>query len=795
MLDGLTDVVSIQKPDHGIVRYNQAGYQALNMTPEEVAGKKCYQLIGRDKPCEECATTMALAQKQVVTIEKYVPELGVHMLCTSNPILDENNRVTLIIEQLRDITEQKEAERELIRTNQRLEQALAFAKDMARQAEAANTAKSEFLANMSHEIRTPMNGVIGMTDLLLQSELDDNQRLYAETVRSSAESLLALINDILDFSKIEAAQLELETIDFQLRPALEDLTDMIALKADQKGLEFICGVHPDVPDRLQGDPGRLRQILTNLCGNAVKFTDRGEVAVQVSVAERLENRVTLRFEVHDTGIGIPTGKIDDLFEAFQQMDASTTRRFGGTGLGLTISKRLVEMMNGEIGVESEEGRGSTFWFTADFVPLAETTARTPRKMIDIQGARMLVVDDNATNRRVLFLMLESWGVRPETASDGPSALDMLRRAAADEDPFLVAVLDMQMPDMDGIQLGEAIKADPEIEETRLVMMTSMSRRGDARRLEEIGFDAYLTKPVKQSQLHDCLAALVSGQPHFQGHPEPQPIITRHVIRESRHANGRVLLVEDNPTNQKVALKILENLGFYADLADNGLEALKALRTASYQLVLMDVQMPEMDGLEAARAIRSGQARVPDPQVPIIALTAHAMKGDREKCLAAGMDDYLPKPFKTQELAEILNRFLGGTESDTSHPSSVTEPESESSTETTFDYHELVDMLSGDVETAAEMADVFAQDTALHLEGFRLAVESRDVQALKHFCHKIKGSAGMIHARALAETAAEAEVAAAEEDWDRALDLHSRLTDELVRFQDELRKLGLADGQD
>jgi len=560
-----------------------------------------------------------------------------------------------LLETFVDITVRKQAQEKLLEFAQQMELKNMELDTALSQAQAATLAKSEFLANMSHEIRTPMNGVIGMTGLLLDTELSAEQRRYAGTILSSGESLLCLINDILDFSKIEAGKLELETLDFNLLSLLDDFTDTIAARAHEKGLELLCAVDPETPTPLRGDPGRLRQILNNLVGNAVKFTPKGEVVVRVSLLEKQEADYLLLFSVRDTGIGIPEDKLALLFDKFSQVDASTTRHYGGTGLGLAISKQLAELMGGEIGVQSGESQGSEFWVTVRLAGQPEGAAKnlTPANLREV---RVLIVDDNATNCEILSTRMAAWGMRPFEAMDGPGGLQALYRALEENDPFRIAVLDMQMPGMDGETLGRVIKADPRLSDIRMVMLTSLGLRGDAKHFQEIGFAAYATKPIRHLELFNMLSGVLADTFGF----EAQPVVTRHSAREQMAAftdKGRILLAEDNITNQQVALGILKKFGLHADVAANGLEALYALKTIPYDLVLMDVQMPEMDGMEATRQIRTLRTDCINQGIPIIAMTAHAMQGDREKCLAAGMNDYLSKPVRPEELAKVLARWL------------------------------------------------------------------------------------------------------------------------------------------
>ncbi|MEJ7848139.1 MAG: PAS domain S-box protein [Pyrinomonadaceae bacterium] len=746
IVESSEDAIISENLDGGITSWNTGAERVFGYTAEEIIGRPISKLYPPEIKGEEKQILGQIVRGDRVehfeTERMHKDGSVIPVSLTASPLKDNTGMIIGLAKIVRDITAQKQAEVEL---NNARDAALESVR-----------LKSEFLANMSHEIRTPMNGVIGMAELLLATELTARQRDFTETIESSADALLKIIDDILDFSKIEAGQLRFENIDFDLRGAVESTIEILAERAQAKGLEIASLVQSDVPTLLCGDPGRLRQIITNLAGNAVKFTEKGEVTVSVSKVQEKDDSVLLRFEITDTGIGISQREQNRLFQAFVQADGSTTRKYGGTGLGLTISKQLVEMMGGEIGIESEPGMGSTFWFTAHLAKLPDQTPTVaPAGDVSLEGVRVLIVDDNASNRKIFLHQAVSWGMIASEAASGAEALDQMRAAAERDEPFSIALLDLMMPEMDGFELARKIKAEPGIEQIRLVLLPSYGKRGEGQTALDHGISAYLQKPVRQTELYGCLITVLAENKAEKLKGQPETLITRHSLRElsihqapvnTARKNVRILIAEDNMVNREVAVSQLDALGYSADIVVNGKEAVEAVGKSGYEIVFMDCQMPVMDGFEATAKIRrfEGESR----HCIIIAMTANALEGDREKCLAAGMDDYLSKPVRIDALRAMLERW---------DPPNVSIPESsESEPDLSADYvNESIDLAvlesfkdfqrPGEPDLVENLISLFVEDTCTNMSALHYAIIEKDESEIKRLAHQIKGSAGNIGA--------------------------------------------------
>jgi len=720
LMDHSPDYIYFKDAESRFIRISKAlaGYFGLS-DPHKAIGKSDFDVFDAERAEQYLADEQEVMRsgKPVVGKEEEQPwpDGRVTWVSTSKvPLCSPEGEVIGTFGISRDITARKRAEAQL-----------QAAKEAA---EAASRAKSDFLANMSHEIRTPMNAIIGMTELVLDTDLTPSQREYLGMVRESGESLLSVINDVLDFSKIEAGKLELEHTVFDLRESLGDTMKSLGLRAHTKGLELACRIQPDVPDRLVGDVGRVRQIVINLVGNAVKFTEAGEVVLAVECQSQSDREAVLHFAVTDTGVGIPQEKRVAIFEAFEQVDISSTRRYGGTGLGLAISSRLVQLMNGKIWVESEVGRGSTFHFTARFgLARDEVTDISQARPVVICDTPVLVVDDNATNRRILEEILGNWGMKPSVAPGASEALPLVRRAYHAGQPFALVLTDANMPDVDGFALAEQIKQDPELSSTVIMMLTSGDRPSDVARCQQLGVAAYLLKPVKQSELFDAIVLALGISA-----PEDEVREATTAEKPSRVRTLRVLLAEDSLVNQKLAVGLLEKHGHTVVVANHGREAIAAFESQHFDLILMDVQMPEMDGFEATAVIRTKEKRI-GAHVPIIAMTAHAMKGDRERCLESGMDGYIAKPIRANQVFDTIESILGAA------PEAATRPQPAPSGSNTLDWAEALRGVKEDHALLKVVVEAVLDEAPRLLTAIRQAITAGDAAALRLAAHTLKGS--------------------------------------------------------
>ncbi|MBN1904862.1 MAG: response regulator, partial [Deltaproteobacteria bacterium] len=751
ILDSIqSGVLLIDAESHTILDANPAACAILGVEKEAVTGKRCDSSIGifDNENCQAEKKEKAVYNTEVEVIRGNGKRA--YIIQTVTPISIENYPYILV--SFNDISERKQMEIDMKRLNSELEQAIITAEALKTKAEAASSAKSQFLSNMSHEIRTPMNGMIGITEILSGTGLTNEQRELLEIIRSSGNALLTIVNDILDYSKFEAGRFTLENIDFDLRSAMEEVNDLLSEKAKEKGLEYISNISPDVPSLLRGDPGRIRQVIINLISNAIKFTKQGKIQFEVSLISESKSNAVIQFSVMDTGIGIPHDKQAMIFDSFVQVDGSNTRRYGGTGLGLAISKQITEMMGGEIGLESDEGKGSRFRVILTLERQREKDKSAVSISASLKEKRVLIVSDTETGRNCLMDYMNKWGCAYGAASDAPGALEELRFAHDCKSPYEIAIIDLQLSDMDGEALGANIKKDPDLKNINLIMLASHGCRGDAARVKNSGFSAYLTKPVDEAQLYECLS-IITDRKREMKRESPVEIITRHSISEDKKRRLRILVAEDDTINQKIIISIMAKIGYMAKVVINGHEAIRALEQESYDLVLMDCQMPVMDGYEATAIIRSMDSKVKDHDVPVIALTGHALDGDMEKFIKAGLDDYLSKPVKPQELADMIDKWLSKQEPVQDKEVTAVNMDTE---DDVFDLSVLMSNFSEEKSLINNILNDFCEYLPDKLSALKDACAKNDSHLVKHEAHALKGSSGNIGAIALQKIARQIE---------------------------------------